>query len=422
MNTPPKSAVRWGTAVVTLVILLLVLLSWLIKYPYIIRADAVITAKNPPAAIVARVSGRIDHLFVEDGEKVKAGTVLGIMETTASWESIQWLGSIFDTLKTEHIYGSRYLMFNQLPDNPVLGEIQDNYSSFRKSYTDYQNHIIIDYYGKKISAVNDEIRSIQDYIEQLKEKQQLTSLSLEVEKKKFLRDSLLNAQQILPDAVFELSKQSYYDLKIEKVQADLEEASRKIDLASKRQQLQDFMAVREEEFKKYRSGLEDEIIRLKARYYWWIQNYLLVSPVEGEVTFTSYWSENQIVNEGETVMTIVPENNSEIIARIYLPMEGSGKVKKDQRVNIRLDGYPYLEYGMVEGKIRSRSLVPDENLYIIEVSIPDGLTTFYGKNLQFSHNMSGTAEIITDDMRLMERLIYPFKYLVEKNRSIGEIQ
>ncbi len=419
MNTPPRSMVRWGTAIATIVIILLLFLSWIIKYPYIIRAEAVITTEKPPANIVARVSGNIEHLFVSDGEKISSGSILGVMETTATYESIQWLSSLLDTVKTEDMSSANEKVIRKLPNNPVLGEIQDQYSTFRKNYYDYINHIEIDYYGKKIEAVNEEIKSIEDYIRQLKSKEALTASNLEVEKKKYLRDSLLNEQNILPDAELENSKQKFYSLKIELVQVVLEASSRRIDLASKKQELQDLTAAREEERQRYISAVDDELMKLKARLEWWIQDYLLVSPIDGNVTFTRYWSENQSVREGETVMTVVPQGESEIFARIMIPMAGSGTVKEGQNVNIQLEGYPYLEYGMVQGIIESRSLVPQEDLYVLDVSLPDGLSTFYGKQLDFSQNMSGRAEIITEDMRLIERLIYPFKYLVEKNRRAG---
>lgn len=418
MNTPPASAIRWGTAVVGIIILMLLLISWLIKYPYIIRADALITTEQPPANIVAMVSGDIEQLFVSDGQHVGEGAVLGILETTASYRSVQWLSSLLDTVSSADIRPSREGISQQLPDNPNLGEIQDRYSSFRKSYFDYLNHIEIDYYGKKIEAVKEEIKSIEDYIYKLKTKENLISSRLELEERKYLRDSLLNKQELLPDAELENSKQKYYSLKIELVQVVLDAASRRIDLASKKQNLQDLVAAGEEEKQKYRSALDDELIRLKSRLDWWIQNHLLVSPVDGNVTFTHYWAETQSVREGETVVTVVPAGHNEIIARIRIPMTGSGKVKKGQNVNIQLKGYPYLEYGMVPGVIHRRSLVPHENMYVLDVKLPDGLSTFYGKNLEFSQNMEAKAEIITGDMRLIERALYPFRYLLKKNSNL----
>ena len=416
MNTPPGSLVRRGTLIVTVVIVLLLVLSYIIKYPYIIRAEAVITTENPPANIVARVSGNIEQLFVEDGDIVSTGSIMGIMETTASYESIKWLSTMLDTVKTAELPFSSPEREFKLPANPVLGEVQDQYAAFRKTFYDYFNHIQIDYYGKKIEAVRDEVRSIEDYIRQMKHKEEISSSNLEVEKKKYLRDSLLNQQDILPDADLENSKQKYLARRIELVQVRLEAASRQIDLAAKKQELQDLLALRDEERQKFKSAMEDQLLKLQARLDWWFQNYLLVSPINGEVTFTSFWAENQSVSEGETVMTVVPGGDNEIIARIKIPMAGSGKVSVGQNVNIQLESYPYLEYGMVQGIIRSRSLVPQDNLYVLDVELPDGLSTFYGKQLDFTQNMSGRAEIITEDMRLIDRLVYPFKYLVEKNR------
>ncbi len=97
-------------------------------------------------------------------------------------------------------------------------------------------------------------------------------------------------------------------------------------------------------------------------------------------------------------------------------MNRSGKVKTGQTVNIKLSGYPYLEYGMVRGVVKSISLVPSNDSYVIELSLPSGLTTLYGKNLDFTQNMQGTAEIITDDLSLLQKILNPFRYLVSRNK------
>jgi hypothetical protein len=52
--------------------------------------------------------------------------------------------------------------------------------------------------------------------------------------------------------------------------------------------------------------------------------------------------------------------------------------------------------------------------YILEVQFPDTLTTTYHRKLAFRQQMSGTAEIITDDLRLIERLVNPVKAVFDK--------
>jgi HlyD family secretion protein len=47
--------------------------------------------------------------------------------------------------------------------------------------------------------------------------------------------------------------------------------------------------------------------------------------------------------------------------------------------------------------------------------MPDMLISNYGKQLKFSQEMTGTAEIITDDVRLLERFLNPIKSVWRKN-------
>ncbi len=196
----------------------------------------------------------------------------------------------------------------------------------------------------------------------------------------------------------------------------LDHSAKSIELAEKRQLLQDYKIKKLEEREKYYSVLHESFLNLKAQLKIWENNYLLVSPISGTVTFTKFWSENQIVNKDEPVLSIVPLETGDYVGRINLKMNRSGKVKAGQEVNIKLSGYPYLEYGMVKGTVKSISLVPSGDSYVIELLLPSGLTTLYGKKLDFTQNMQGTAEIITEDLRLLQKIINPFRYLISKNK------
>ena len=158
-------------------------------------------------------------------------------------------------------------------------------------------------------------------------------------------------------------------------------------------------------------------MNLKAQINLWENTYLLISPIEGIVSFTKFWSANQSVMKDEPVVSIVPVETGNFLGRIYLKMDRSGKVKTKQNVNIKLSSYPYLESGMVRGIVKSKSLVPSGDAYVIEVELPQGLTTLYGTKLEFTQNMQGTAEIITENIRLLQKIVNPFRYMVSKNRK-----
>jgi len=168
----------------------------------------------------------------------------------------------------------------------------------------------------------------------------------------------------------------------------------------------------EDQNKQLKLALSQAYENLIGQIKIWEQNYVFTSPVDGIITFTKYWNENQNILSGDKVVTIIPEAESRSIGKLQLPIRGSGKVKTGQSVNIKLDNYPYMEYGMLRGKIESISLVSSDDSYAVEVSMPNGLLSSYGKKLEFSHDMKGTAEIITEDERLIMRFINPLRALL----------
>ncbi|MDY0090155.1 MAG: hypothetical protein RBR78_07280 [Flavobacteriaceae bacterium] len=52
---------------------------------------------------------------------------------------------------------------------------------------------------------------------------------------------------------------------------------------------------------------------------------------------------------------------------------------------------------------------------LIDVILPNGLETSYKKEILFQQEMSGTADIITEDLRLIERLLYQFRDMFRRN-------
>jgi HlyD family secretion protein len=163
--------------------------------------------------------------------------------------------------------------------------------------------------------------------------------------------------------------------------------------------------------------LRESFLNLKAQINLWKNTYLLISPIDGIVSFTKFWSANQSVIKDEPVVSIVPLEPGNYLGRINLKMQRSGKVKPGMLVNIKLSGYPYLEYGIVRGIVKSKSLVPAGDAYVIDIALPDGLTTLYGKPLDFTQNMQGTAEIITENIRLLQKIVNPFRYMISKNKK-----
>jgi multidrug resistance efflux pump len=155
--------------------------------------------------------------------------------------------------------------------------------------------------------------------------------------------------------------------------------------------------------------------QLKKSIKDWELRYVLQSKINGKVSFLNYWNKNQTVNQGDLVFTIIPTENLSFIAKLKAPVQNSGKIKIGQSVNIKLQNYPETEFGMFRGTILSISLVPNnDGFYLIDVSLPNKLITSYNKEIAFKQEMRGTAEIITEDLRLIERFFYQFRNILNR--------
>jgi HlyD family secretion protein len=414
MGNPPGKIIRWGTAVLFSVFSLFILFSWFIRYPDTIPATVEITTRNPPVTMVAKITGRIKRLNVHDKDSVSPGDILAVLETAASIDEIKILSRLTDTLNNPGDVNPE-----KLPVLTELGELQGTYSTFLKNLTDYHNLIVNDFYGNKINSIQQEITGIQDYIRLLRETEKVYAEKRGLEANQFRRDSLLFIAGLFSESDFEKSRQKLLDVTIALLEIRGLITNKTTELDQKKQTRIDYSIQRTQENEKYFSTMNESLQNLKAQLKIWEVDRLMKSTVEGKVTFTKYWSENQTVIKDEPVLYIVPHNAGEFIGRINLKMLRSGKVREGQIVNIKLSGYPYLEYGMVRGIVKSISLVPIVDSYIIEIDLPNGLNTLYGTNLEFTQNMQGTAEIITEDLRLLQRIVNPFRYLITKNKQAG---
>jgi HlyD family secretion protein len=178
-------------------------------------------------------------------------------------------------------------------------------------------------------------------------------------------------------------------------------------------QLEETLLDTEQQYNDQKASFNLEItnyaIQLTNEINIWEMTYVLVAPISGTVTFNNYWTENQNITSGAPVFTIVPNEDEELVGKALLPIQRSGKVKVGQKVNIQFSNYPENEFGIVWGEIRNISLVPVEGNYTVEIILPNGLKTTYRKELKFAQEMQAVADIVTDDMRLIERLFMPIK-------------
>lgn len=408
----PGWITRNGIILFAVLIVLLLFGSWVFKYPDIKRARIIVTSVNPPADLEARTSGKIVRLFVDDNQTVEAGKVLAMIENPASFEDLMDLKSslaFLDSISIAEISA-------ELPElkNARLGTVQGDYSLFLKVYRDYMEFKRINYHQRKIITARTELEKQQEYTRSLSERAAIQEEAYNLALRQFNRDATLYEEGVISPSNLEESRSVMLNERNKRQEIISQMAENNISIARTEDQIVDLELKQQEALSGNVSALEESYNNLKAAITSWEQNYLLVAPLSGSVTFTRFWSENQNVKVGEKVLTIVPAESGSMLGKISLPLEGAGKVRPGMQVNIQFDNFPHLEYGMVKGIVSNMSQVSEDNFYTVEVELPGGLHTYYGKEIPFSQNMEGQAEILTDKRRMLERVLNPIKSAITK--------
>jgi len=106
------------------------------------------------------------------------------------------------------------------------------------------------------------------------------------------------------------------------------------------------------------------------------------------------------------VICFVNPGNTQYYAEINIPQSNLGKVKLGQQVLLKFPSYPFQEYGSIKGQIDFISNIATDSGYIAKVSLPNALHTSYSKEVQFREGLQADGEIITADMRLLQRFYY----------------
>src|SRR5690606_36429446 len=131
----PHWMIRWGNVLFLVLILMLFLISWFVKYPDIITSEATVTTQVPPQKEYAKITGKFDAILVSENELVHTKQPLAIIENTANYQDVFKLKSIMNTIKVN----TRDFSF-PIDSIPVLflGDIESQYALFENSYIQYQ--------------------------------------------------------------------------------------------------------------------------------------------------------------------------------------------------------------------------------------------------------------------------------------------
>lgn len=384
------------------------MLTYLIKYPEIIEGAVIVTSVDPPVKLSANQSKPIKKIYVENHSSVSEGDILLEFQSTTSLKEIQFLEKTINEIEKDLTADS--IQEDYSLSSITLGERQSQLSELNNAISNLSLHLNFNEAQKRINLINQKIAFKREY-EVL-----LTKLLTSVEER------TLNEKEN-----FLMQKELFQENVISKAQFITD----KIDFLTKQEQIDEFkkaiiqnqMSIHEDsiEIQTLKHGdklkiseLKNNIIgilhNLKSFGKEWYQANTILSPQSGEVNFLKNFYSDEYIFAGDPLFAINTESVKSI-AYCYLPIEGYGKVKVNQKARIKLNNYPYEEFGFLEGKIKTVSQFPNEDMYLTVIELNNGTVTNTNRKLNLISETKGTAEIVTRDLRVIDRLFFNLKKL-----------
>lgn len=410
MGTIPSWTIRWGITVISAVFALIVIGCCIIKYPQTITSTISIISTNPPAQLESRYSGIIDTIAVVNGQTVQQGDLIALLRTPAEYEDILAAKSFVEQARDA---SPSEICDNKLFDTSLaLGSLQDKWtelSSLSREYVQYNN---LDQIGKRRSLISDQIQKNKEYYDVLLQQRVLIERDTKLQQLSMQRDSVLWDEGLSAQAEYEASQQTYISKLNNLASFDANLKSTMLNSLTLEQSLNELEIQRQAEENAFNLRFIRTLSELQAQMANWLETYAVTAPFDGTVSLLDFWGPGQHVNVGDILASVVPDMEMTVEGRIKVSSVGFGRIEKGQTVNVRLNGFPYIEFGILKGVISKISQVPEKTpdgsvAYNVEVAFPHGLISTYHITFPFIHDMDGEAEVITQDQRLIAHFIEP---------------
>lgn len=392
----------WALSLFLLMLALSAAATWFIRYPDIVEANATLISANAPKEIVTRQDGKLVRLFVGNDDTIAQGQTIAWIEATADHREVIALSDLLNRAeadlsanRTESVSG----LFTRAFDK--LGDLQTPYQQFVTAWLQFNDYLVNGYYYRRKQSLSFDVAFLQKMHANLEEQQRLISQDLDLTMQAYIADDSLFRDSIL-------SRQDVRDQKSKLVgkQMGLQQSASGL-LTNENQQIGKQRDIDELEhtISQQKVIFKQSLETLKSLTDEWIRKYILKAPVAGKVVFLIPIQENQFLQTGKIIGYVNPAD-SRYYAQVLLPQANFGKIRLGQRVQLRLDAYPYQEFGYIEGRLHYISKVPSDSGFLASIELPNGLYTNYRKELQYRNGLKSRALIITHDMRLINRLFY----------------
>jgi HlyD family type I secretion membrane fusion protein len=405
LNKPPTWLIRWGTTVFFLAFVMLIAITWFVEYPDLVGAPLKVVSNNLPKNIVSKTDGNLIKLYVTEGQEVQKGDILTYLESTASHDEVLELEKTVNQLvQLAQENKLNDIQNTEIPQYYNLGELQKSFQAFQQALMASKAAAVNGVFNKKKATIGNEIGSLRRLQENAK-----SQLKLQEEDLKMALEEAQSQQRLSEKGfVSKLEAKNAMSKYLGKKQA-FEQANGNLEnnTISQTQKQQEIFEI-EKNVMDQKVALIQSINTLKSEIEAWKQRYIVVASISGKVNFLTNLQENQIVKAGQELLYILPQGSG-YYGEMMVGQYNFGKIKKGQEVIVKFPSYPFQEFGTVRGEISHISDVAKDSVYLVKVQFPQGLKTSSKKDLPFKNGMTASGEIVTENLKLMEKFFYDIR-------------
>lgn len=410
----PTYWVKWVALSIGVLMGVILLLGFLIQYPDTVDGQISITASKAPVRLVANSNGRL-ALLMSDHAQLGIGDVISYIENGANYRHILMVDSLLNVVAD--ISQGSY----PLPDTLLLGEVSSAYNSFLLSYQQYDRLCTSDLYATMRQNLKQQIECDEAVVDNLTNELALKKEVLDNTLEQLNNDSILLSIKGISVEEYHQQRASYLSMKEAKLNLESSRLTKKSEISRNKMEIQRILLEETENIEKTYSELIAHKNELSNALNLWKERYLQFSPIEGELEYLGFWRDNAFIQSGQELFSVIPDKNS-ILGEVMIPSFGAGKVEIGQTANVKINNYPYDEYGMLKGIVTSLSRITNKvktqegtgDAYLVIITFPDGTMSNFGKLLPLDFETKGTVEIITKRKQLVERLFDNLKSKGEK--------
>ena len=410
----PTKWAKYIALITSILISLIITAGFIIRYPDTVEGQISVTSSMAPVRLVANSAGKL-HLLEQNKNMLNEGDVIAYIESGADYKDVLLLDSLLNQYKPGQNNVSIF------PSSLTLGEMVSAYNSFILADEAYNRIKNTDIYSTMREILNRQIKTDQDIVENMNKELDIKQQIIQGSAEQLEKDKALLALAAITEDEYENKRQSHLSKEESfftgKSNLYIKQSEiNKNTLEIRRNELEE-----KETTERLLSELSSALNNLTNMILLWKEKFLHISPFDGELEYLGFWRENQFVSSAQELFSIIPKEN-DIVGEVMIPSTGAGKVEIGQTANVKINKFPYDEYGLLKGRVETLSRVSNRietregtaEAYQVLISFPDGFTTNFGIPLFLDFESKGSVEIITKPKRLIERLFDNLKAKTEK--------